>query len=300
MSETYHIPVMLSECIDALNIRPDGVYVDVTFGGGGHSRAILEKLGPEGKLYAFDQDEDAKKQLPDDQRIVFIQQNFRYIKKMLRLERVTQIDGLLADLGVSSHHFDEAERGFSYRFEAELDMRMNQNAELSAQHILARYPEDKLVEIFSKYGEVRNAKTLAHTIVTARAHRKIKTTTDLLEIIDTCIMGTKNRYLAQLFQALRMEVNDEVGALCDMIVQTTELLKPGGRFVVMSYHSIEDRLVKHYMKKGNFEGVDNKDFYGNISRPYKLVTNKPVEASAAEQKSNPRSRSARLRVAEKL
>ena len=296
----YHLPVLLEASVDGLAIQPNGTYVDVTFGGGGHSRAILERLGPEGRLFGFDQDEDAKANIPDDDRFTFVPGNFRYLKRFLRLEGVRTVDGILADLGVSSHQFDTAERGFSYRFEADLDMRMNQAGDITAADLIADRSIAELQHLFSRFGEVRNAKTLATRIVEQRAIREIERVEDLIEAITPIIRGNRPRYFAQVFQALRMEVNDEVGALEDFLTDAKEILAPAGRLVVISYHSIEDRLVKAFLKTGNIEGEVKKDFYGKIDRPFKIWTKRAVVASEEEITQNPRSRSAKLRIAERL
>lgn len=295
----YHEPVMLRECIDGLDIKPDGVYVDVTYGGGGHSRAILEKLGDDGRLFGFDQDVDASAQLIDDNRLTFVQHNFRFLKRFLKLHGVTKVDGILADLGVSSHQLNEADRGFSYRYDAVLDMRMNQVGDITAGDILRDYDVEQLQRIFSEYGEVRNSKTLAEAIVAERESREIKTISDFLIILDPLVRGKRARYLAQVFQALRIEVNDEMAALRDFLDSTKEVLKSEGRLVVMSYHSLEDRYVKNFMKKGTFDGEFIKDDFGKIYRPFKVLTKKAVEASAEELKQNSRARSAKLRIAKR-
>lgn len=281
--------------MEALQIKADGVYVDATFGGGGHSRLILKALGENGQLVAFDQDTDALANLPDDSRLTFVQHNFRFLQRFLRLHGFRQVDGILADLGVSSHQLDVADRGFSFRFEAELDMRMNQKQERSAANILNEYPAVQLQQVFSDYGEVRNAKTLAQRIVEARQSRPLRSIGDLLGVLDPLIRGQRNRYLAQVFQALRMEVNEEVEALSEFLTQCVEVLKPGAPLVVLSYHSIEDRLVKQILKTGNPEGEVQKDFYGKIYRPFKILTKKAIIATAEEVKENPRARSAKLR-----
>lgn len=300
-NEVYHVPVMLQECMDALDIKPDGVYVDVTFGGGGHSREIIKRLGPKGKLIAFDQDPDALRNKIDDERFVLVHQNFRFLKNYLRLEGVKQVDGILADLGVSSHQFDDAERGFSIRFDADLDMRMDQVSDLDARKVLNTYAEDDLHRIFGMYGEVQNAKSLAKTIVTARLTRAIETVADLKEVIKKMVpKGKEHKYHAQVFQALRIEVNRELEALQEFLLQTEPVLKEGGRLVVMSYHSLEDRLVKNFMLKGKFKGEVEKDFFGNEIKPFKVVTRKAITASDKELVENNRSRSAKLRIAEKL
>jgi 16S rRNA (cytosine1402-N4)-methyltransferase len=294
---TYHNPVLLNECIEGLNIKPDGVYADVTFGGGGHSAAMLNKIAESGKLYAFDQDEDALKNIPNDLRFRLLPFNFRFLKQSLRLERVKELDGVLADLGVSSHQFDTAERGFSFRFDAELDMRMNQSGDISAKDILNSYSAEKLQNVLGFYGEVRNAKTLANVIVQARQQKKIERISDLLRIIEPYIMGKENRYLSQVFQALRMAVNDEVGSLKDLMQQAASVLKPGGRMSVITFHSIEDRIVKNFFRDGAIEEQDIDPVYGTRKEsPFSLFNKKPIEPTAEEVKSNPRSRSARLRV----
>lgn len=295
----YHQPVLLQACIDGLNINPDGNYVDVTFGGGGHSAEILKRLNS-GKLLAFDQDEDAVQNKINDSKLIFVRQNFRHLKNNVRLQRMLPVDGILADLGVSSHQFDSVERGFSIRFDAELDMRMDRNTSKTAQLILNEYDEAELKSMFSLYGEVPNATKLAYRIVHQRKEKKIKTANELKQIIGPLITrGKENQYLAQVFQALRIEVNDELEVLKDFLIQSLEILKPGGRLVVISYHSLEDRLVKNFMRKGKFEGELEKDFFGNTSTPFEQITKKPVTPGADEMGSNPRSRSAKLRIAEK-
>ncbi len=296
----YHIPVMLQECLGGLAIKPDGDYVDATFGGGGHSREILEKLN-KGRLFAFDQDMDATGNVLSDGRFFFIMHNFKYLRNFLRYYKVEKVDGVLADLGVSSHDFDVASRGFSYRFEGNLDMRMNQKANTTAADIVNKYPEEKLKQVFKDYGEVKNAWSLTKQLVKAREEKKISTTSQLREAIKTCIpRGIENKYLAQVYQALRIEVNQEMEVLKEFLKATLDILSPGGRLVVMTYHSLEDRLVKNFMKAGNFEGKQEKDFYGNISSPFKLVNRKVIIPGEEELKDNPRSRSAKLRVAEKI
>lgn len=296
----YHVPVMLQECIDALAVKPDGVYVDVTFGGGGHSREILKHLSEKGRLLAFDQDADAQQNIPKDDRLTFIDQNFRYLKNNCRLHAAPTVDGILADLGVSSHQFDQPERGFAARFDAGLDMRMDQSQELTAEKIINSYSEEELHRIFGIYGEIKNARTLAKTIAAARSNRSIKTSAELKEAIVNLIPKKKeNKYLAQVFQALRIEVNQELEALQEFLIQSAEILKTGGRLVVMSYHSLEDRLVKNFIAKGKFSGEVEKDFYGNEIKPFRAVTRKAVTASDEEIKQNSRARSAKLRVAEK-
>ncbi|MFC5283403.1 16S rRNA (cytosine(1402)-N(4))-methyltransferase RsmH [Pedobacter alpinus] len=300
MENNYHVPVMLKECIDALAIKPDGVYVDVTFGGGGHSKEIIKNLGEDGILVAFDQDADAQNNIIDDDRFVFIDQNFRYLKNNLRAQDLFPVNGILADLGVSSHQFDVPERGFSTRFDADLDMRMDQAATLSAKQVINEYAEDALHKIFGIYGEIQNAKTLAQTIVTARLVNPIQTINDLKSAIaKNTPKGKENKYLAQVFQALRIEVNQEMEALREFLEQTVDALAPGGRLVVMSYHSLEDRLVKNFMAKGKFSGMVEKDFFGNEIKPFDLVVKKSITATEEEIKINNRARSARLRIAVK-
>ncbi|GAA4096047.1 16S rRNA (cytosine(1402)-N(4))-methyltransferase RsmH [Mucilaginibacter panaciglaebae] len=300
MMNNYHSPVMLQECIDGLNIRKDGTYVDVTFGGGGHSREILKHLGEGGRLLAFDQDADAQRNMIDDDRFEFIDQNFRYLKNFCRLHGAMPVSGILADLGVSSHQFDEAERGFSIRFDAELDMRMNQAAELNAKTVINTYTEADLHRIFGLYGEIQNAKSLAHTIITARLNAPINTVADLKTAIsDRIPRGKENKYLAQVFQALRIEVNQELEALKEFLMQAAEVLETGGRLVVMSYHSLEDRLVKNFIAKGKFSGEVEKDFFGNDQKPLDAVSRGAITASVQEIGQNNRARSAKLRIAVK-
>ena len=295
----YHIPVLAKESIDGMSIQQDGVYVDATFGGGGHSRLILNELGSNGQLLGFDQDEDALANVPDDDRFTFVHHNFRYLKQFLRLHAHRKVDGILADLGVSSHQLDVAERGFSFRYDADLDMRMNQQQEINAASILNSYSADDLQLLFSQYGEVRNAKTLALRIVEQRSQQSLNTIGQFLGVVEPIIRGHRSRYLAQVFQALRIEVNDEMGALEDFLKQAMEVLKPGGRLVVISYHSIEDRMIKNFLKAGNIKGVADKDFYGNINRPFKVISKKAILPTDEEIKNNPRARSAKLRVGEK-
>ena len=299
MSE-YHVPVMLQACMDGLAIKPNGVYVDVTFGGGGHSKEIIKHL-KKGKLYGFDQDEDAEQNIPDDPRFIFVRSNFRYLTNFLNYHGETQVDGILADLGVSSHHFDDNERGFSFRFEeGALDMRMNQKAGLKASDIVNTYSEEKLVNIFYQYGELKNSRKIASALVKARSEVSIETVADFLEVIRPFFFREKEKKdMARVFQALRIEVNQEMQALEEMLLQSLEALKPGGRMVVMTYHSLEDRLVKNFFKTGNFEGKSEQDFYGNFLTPFKLINNKVIIADEQEQALNPRSRSAKLRIAEK-
>jgi 16S rRNA (cytosine1402-N4)-methyltransferase len=296
----YHTPVMLQECIEALNIRKDGTYVDVTFGGGGHSREIMKHLGEGGRLLAFDQDADAQQNAIDDERFELVDQNFRFLKNFCRLHGAIPVDGILADLGVSSYQFDQAERGFSIRFDAELDMRMNQASDLSAKEVVNTYAEADLHRIFGIYGEIQNAKSLAKTIVTARLNAPINTVADLKNAIGGLIpRGKENKYLAQVFQALRIEVNQELEALKDFLIQSAEVLVSGGRLVVMSYHSLEDRLVKNFIAKGKFSGEVVKDLYGNDQKPLDAVSRRAITASEEEIKNNNRARSAKLRIAVK-
>ncbi len=297
----YHTPALLNESVDGLNIRPDGVYVDVTFGGGGHSREILKRLGKRGRLIAFDQDRDAVKNAPDDPRFIFVRSNFRFLRNFLRYYNVDAVDGLLADLGVSFHHFDDPGRGFSFRFEGALDMRMNRDAGMTAADILNEYPEERLSDLLYRYGELRNARGIAKAVVLFRQDREINTTDDLLSILEPFTRRDREKkVLAQAFQALRIEVNGEMNALTEMLEQALLSLKPGGRLSVISYHSLEDRLVKNFFRTGNFEGELVKDFYGNVETPFTLINRKVIVSSEEEQRSNPRSRSAKLRVAEKL
>lgn len=300
MGNQYHVPVMLEECLGGLSINPEGVYVDVTFGGGGHSKEIIKKLADKGKLVAFDQDADAKENVLEDDRFVFVDQNFRFLKNNLRVHGLLPVDGILADLGVSSHQFDVAERGFSTRFDADLDMRMDQSGGLTAGEVVNKYAEEELHKIFGIYGEIQNAKSLAKAVVTARLNAPLVSIADLKNAISKHIpKGKENKYLAQVFQALRIEVNQELEALKEFLEQTVEVLKPGGRLVVMSYHSLEDRLVKNFMAKGKFSGMVEKDFFGNEIKPFKVLTKKSVTASDEEIKINSRARSARLRIAVK-
>ncbi len=301
MSE-YHTPVMLRECLEGLRIEPTGIYVDVTFGGGGHSRAILSQLTG-GKLYGFDQDQEAAQQATfiENQQFTFVAANFRNLRKYLKLYGAAQVDGILADLGVSSHQFDSAERGFSIRLDAELDMRMNQSAAATAKEVLGRYPEADLHRIFGMYGEVRNAKSLAAGIVSARAKQPIQTVNELKAVLERYAPKfSEYKYFAQVFQALRIEVNDELKALEEFLVQTAEVLKPGGRLVVLSYHSLEDRLVKHFIGKGKFHGEVEKDFYGHELKPLRAVSRGALTPSPVEVELNGRARSAKLRIAEKI
>lgn len=298
----YHIPVLFNETIEALNIQPDGVYVDCTFGGGGHSKGILEKLGANGKLFAFDQDTDAQQNLLQDERVVFVPHNFRHIQRFLRLYKIEKVDGVLADLGVSSHQFDEGTRGFSTRFNGPLDMRMNVNESLTAKQIVETYTAQKLQWIFQEFGQVTNAKTLAAHIVASRNGKEFETIEQFKTLISSLVKGNPNKYLAQVFQALRIEVNDEVGALKEMMQQLPNILKKGGRAAIITFHSLEDRLVKNFFKNGAFEiEEDLNPFSTDVKEKiFKPVFKKPVEASAEEVKINTRSRSAKLRVVEKL
>lgn len=295
----YHEPVLLTESLEGLAIEPDGIYVDVTYGGGGHARKILEKLN-RGKLIAFDQDADAMKNRIDDNRLLLLNHNFRYLKNYLKYYNVLAVDGLLADLGISSHQIDSAERGFSTRFNGPLDLRMDRKKSLTAFHILNEYPEDKLHRLFRQYGEIPNAVHLARVIVHSRIQQPITSSKAFQQIIAGCISRrNENKYLAQVYQALRIEVNQEMEALREMLDQTVTVLKPGGRLVVITYHSLEDRLVKNFMRTGNAEGRLEKDFYGQTAVPFRLITKKPIVPRAEEIERNPRSRSAKLRIAEK-
>ncbi len=294
------MPVLLEECLEALDIKENGAYVDVTFGGGGHSNKILEKLGEAGHLIGFDQDADAARNVPDDERFHFAHSNYKHLKRFLRLFGFKKVDGILADLGVSSHQLDVAERGFSFRFEADLDMRMNQQADKTAIDIINDYSAEELQRVFGQYGEVRNSKTLAQRIVQERQRYTIQTSTQFLNILGPLIRGQRNRYLAQVFQALRIEVNDEINSIRTFLEESAEVLPVGGKLVVISYHSLEDRVVKNFLKFGNFEGKPEKDFYGNILKPFKMLTRKPILPTPEEIQLNPKSRSAKLRVAVKI
>lgn len=302
MKEQYHIPVLLTETIDGLNINPGGTYVDCTFGGGGHSKAILEKLSANGKLVAFDQDDDARKNLPDDKRIIFIPQNFRHLQRFLRLHNITAVDGIMADLGVSSHQFDEGDRGFSIRYNAGMDMRMDQRQTVTAFQVVNTYTEQQLHKIFEQYGEVTNSKTLAKTIVQVRSTTSLKTIDGFKNALREIVKGNPNKYFAQVFQALRIEVNDELGALKELLQQIPSLLKPGGRVAIITFHSLEDRLVKIFFRRGSFDeqAEENPFINTEMVNELKVVTKKPIVATEKEQKLNPRSRSAKLRVAEKV
>ena len=299
--DVYHIPVMLMEAIDALNIQPNGVYVDCTFGGGGHSREILKRLNEDGRLVAFDQDPDAKRNLPTDERVVFVPHNFKHISRFLKLNRFDKVDGVLADLGVSSHQFDEAARGFSTRFDGPLDMRMDPSQSVTASFILQTYSQQQLHKLFEQYGEVTNSKTLAAVIVQQRSSNSYQTIEQLKQALQSVVKGNPNKYFAQVFQALRIEVNEELNVLKELLEQLPGILKPKARVAIISFHSLEDRLVKNFFKKGSFE----EEVYNPFEREEKekvfsIISKKPIEASPEEQKRNPRSRSARLRVAEKL
>jgi 16S rRNA (cytosine1402-N4)-methyltransferase len=297
----YHIPVLLAETIEGLNINRDGIYVDCTFGGGGHSKAILEQLSPKGKLVAFDQDADAKNNLPADERLVFVSHNFRHLQRFLRLEGITAVDGIMADLGVSSHQFDEAARGFSTRFNADMDMRMDQRQSLTAFDVVNTYTEQQLHKLFEQYGEVTNAKTLAKTIVQVRSVASLKTIDGFKNALREIVKGNPNKYFAQVFQALRIEVNDEAVALKEMLEQIPSLLKPGGRAAIITFHSLEDRLVKNFFRRGSFDEPEENPFINTepVSE-LKVITKKPIIASDSETKQNSRSRSAKLRIAEKV
>lgn len=299
INNSYHIPVLLHAAVDGLNIHPNGNYVDATFGGGGHSREIIQQISS-GKLFGFDQDPDALKNELPNENFVFIPQNFCFLKNYLRFNNSEKVDGILADLGVSSHQFDKAERGFSLRFEAKLDMRMNFNQDFSAIDLINDYDEQQLKSIFKFYGELNNAHQVARNIIRERAVQKIETTQHLIDTLSNLTPKQKEKqFLAQVFQAIRIEVNGELEVLKDFLMQTIEVLKPGGRLVIISYHSLEDRLVKNFMKSGNFEGTVEKDFYGNPITPFEIITRKPILPTAEEIERNPRARSAKLRIAEK-
>lgn len=301
MEEQYHIPVLLTETIDGLKINPDGIYVDCTFGGGGHSKAILAQLSSKGKLIAFDQDDDAKNNLPKDERLVFVSHNFRHLQRFLKLEGIKTVDGIMADLGVSSHQFNEADRGFSIRFNADLDMRMDQRQTLTAFDVVNTYTEQRLHKLFEQYGEVTNAKTLAKTIVQFRNSTSMKTIDGFKNALREIVKGNPNKYFAQVFQALRIEVNDELGVLKEMLQQIPSLLNPGGRAAIITFHSLEDRLVKNFFRRGSFEEPEENPFTNTVHKSeLKIITKKPIVPSVKEMKENPRSRSAKLRVAEKV
>lgn len=299
MNETYHIPVLLNQSINGLNISKNGLYADLTFGGGGHSRAILEQLGDGGRLLGFDQDKDTLNNVPNDTRFTFAQSNFRYLYNFAKYHNMLPLDGILADLGVSSHHFDESERGFSFRFDGPLDMRMNQRSDITAEFILNNYTAEKLADIFYYYGELQQARRIASEIIKYRESKKIETIFEFCSIVEKFCGFDKKKELAKIFQALRIEVNDELGALKTMLSSTEKTLRRGGRLVVITYHSLEDRLVKNYIKAGNFEGKVEKDFFGNAQVPFKQI-GKVVIPDSIEQEENPRSRSAKLRIAERL
>lgn len=299
-ASAYHTSVLLQESIEGLNIRANGTYVDATFGGGGHSAAILKQLGRDGRLLAFDQDEDAQRNALHDERFTLVQANFSELKRFLRLHQAIPVQGILADLGVSSWQFDTAERGFSFRFDGPLDMRMNRQGDVTAAQVLNTYSAEQLQQLLSMYGEVRNAKTLANALVNARSQKPFESIADLRSVVEQCRMGEEHKYFAQVFQALRIEVNDELGALKSLLEQSAEVLESGGRLAVITFHSLEDRLVKNFMKHGSFDDEPVKDFFGNYEKKFKLITKKPVEASDKEKRENSRSRSAKLRVAEKI
>ena len=297
----YHIPALLQESINGLNIKEDGTDVDVTFGGGGHSRAIMEQLGERGRLLGFDQDLDTLRNKLNDSRFTFVHSNFSFLKNFIRYYDIEAVDGILADLGVSFHHFDDAERGFSFRQDSALDMRMNRRASIDARTVLATYSEEELARLFYLYGELKQSRRIASAIVKARSNGEISTTGQLVELVSPFVRRSQEKKeLAQVFQALRIEVNHEIDVLKSLLEQSLEILKPGGRLVVITYHSLEDRLVKNFMRSGNVDGKIDKDFYGRVSTPWRLVNNKVIIASEDEVESNPRSRSAKLRIAEKL
>lgn len=297
---TYHIPVLLTQSVDGLITRPEGTYVDVTFGGGGHSREILRRLSPDGRLLSFDQDEDAERNIVDDQRFTFVRSNFRYLRNFLRYHQVEEVDGILADLGVSSHHFDDSERGFSFRFDGALDMRMNKRAGMTAADIVNTYDEERLANVFYLFGELKNSRKLATALAKARASQPIATIGQFLDVVKPLFgREREKKELAKVFQALRIEVNHEMDALKEMLAAATQALRPGGRLVVITYHSLEDRLVKNLMKTGNVEGKEDKDFFGRVNTPFRLVNNKVIVPDEEEVERNPRSRSAKLRIAEK-
>ncbi len=299
-AETYHVPVLLQESVDGLDIKPDGIYVDVTFGGGGHSREILSRIGKNGHLYSFDQDEDAEKNILNDNRFTFVRSNFRYLRNWMRYYGVEHIDGLLADLGVSSHHFDDETRGFSFRFDAPLDMRMNKRSGMTAAEILNNYDEEQLADIFYIYGEIKNARKVASAIIKARGTKAIETTGDLIQITESLFPREREKKeTAKLFQALRIEVNHEMEALKEMLYGAQDVLREGGRLSVITYHSLEDRIVKNIMRAGNAEGKVNQDFFGRTVAPFRQISNKVIVPSEEEQQRNPRSRSAKLRIAER-
>ncbi len=297
-AEAYHVPVLIKDSIDALDVLKDGIYVDATFGGGGHSREILYRLGSKGHLYGFDQDEDAEKNIPQDNRFTFVRSNFRYLKNWMRFFEVKQVDGIIADLGVSSHHLDEDNRGFSFRYDSLLDMRMNYRSGKNARDILNKYNEEELAKILYFYGEIKNARKIASSIVKAREVKSINTTNDLLEIVNPLLGKERSKkQTAKLFQALRIEVNDEIEALKELLLASIEIIKPKGKLAIISYHSLEDRIVKNVMKTGNPQGKIEQDFYGRVLSPFTLINNKVIVPKEDEIKNNPRSRSAKLRIA---
>lgn len=299
-TDVYHIPVLLNESIEGMNLHADGIYADMTFGGGGHSKEILRRMGEDCHLYSFDQDEDAEKNIVDDKRFTFVRSNFRYLRNFMRYYGVEQLDGILADLGVSSHHFDDSERGFSFRFDGKLDMRMNKRAGMTAADIVNTYDEEKLADVFYLYGELKNSRKLAATIAKVRQQKQITTIGEFLDIIKPLFgREREKKELAKVFQALRIEVNHEMEALKEMLYEATDLLKPGGRLVIITYHSLEDRMVKNLIKAGNIEGKVEQDFYGNVQSPFRAVNNKVIVPTDEEVNQNPRSRSAKLRIAEK-
>lgn len=298
---TYHVPVLLKESVEGMSIKPNGIYVDVTFGGGGHSKEILSKLGFDGRLLGFDQDQDAERNIVNDGRFTFVRSNFRYLENFLKYHGIQQVDAILADLGVSSHHFDDSERGFSFRFDGALDMRMNKRAGMTAADIINTYDEEPLANLFYLYGELKNSRKIASLLVRSRQKSEIKTINEFLEIIKPLFkFEREKKELAKVFQALRIEVNQEMEALKEMLNGATKALKPGGRLVVITYHSLEDRMVKNLMKTGNFEGKVEQDFFGKVQTPYRIINNRVIIPSDEEINSNPRSRSAKLRIAEKI
>lgn len=300
MNSNYHIPALLQQTVDGLNVKPDGIYVDVTFGGGGHAAEVLKRLGPKGKLFAFDQDMDAFQNIVVDSRLVFVHSNFRYLRNFLKYHGVHKIDGLLADLGVSFHHFDEPERGFSFRFNGELDMRMNKQAKMKAADILKNYSEEQLANVFYLYGEMHNSRSIARSIVRARTVTPIGTTFQLVDVLKPFFgREQEKKNMARVFQALRIEVNQEMQVLKELLEQTSDVLHSEGRLSIISYHSLEDRLVKNFMKTGSFEGKQEKDFFGNLIAPFKMISSKAIVPDDEEVQINPRSRSAKLRIAEK-
>ena len=301
MQQAYHVPVLLKEVIESLQIIPSGIYVDCTFGGGGHSKKILEKLNDEGRLIVFDQDEDAKKNMPDDNRVIFIPHNFRHLLRFLRFHKIEKVNGILADLGISSHQINEADRGFSTRFDAAMDMRMNQSDEKTAADVIRNYSEDQLHKIFEQYGEVTNSKTLAKRIVETRKTQSLSTIKEFKNTVYPVVKGNPEKYFAQVFQALRIEVNDELNVLKELLAQSVEVLAEGGRIAVITFHSLEDRIVKNFFRNGNFETEQWKDIYGNAAKKeLKVITKKPIIPLKEELKINPRSRSSKLRIAEKV